>query len=206
MACFFPIGQNACMSVTETKVKRRADAARNEDAILGVAKELFLSRGVDVPVRDIASEAGVGVGTVYRRFPKRSDLIASVFRHEVDACTTEAEILSSKFPPLKALESWLSQYVQFLTTKKGLASALHSGDPAYEALPEYFREHFEPALTSLMKAALDAGQINNRIEPYDLLRAIGNLSVAQNEDGEKHIKSVLALMISGLKANANVTK
>ncbi|MEM9630936.1 MAG: helix-turn-helix domain-containing protein [Pseudomonadota bacterium] len=177
----------------------RADAVRNEDAVIEAAKAVFTSSGVDAPVREIAARAGVGVGTLYRRFPSRSDLVAAVFRHEVDACAAEGKLLAAKYPPDEALEHWLLRYTEFLTTKKGLAAALHSGDPAFDALPDYFRANFEPVLASLLEAAAMAGEVRKGIEPYDLLRAIGNLSSASGEDGPAHVKRMLSLLIDGLR-------
>ena len=181
------------------KPRVRADALRNEDAVLQAAKEVFITSGVDAPAREIALRAGVGVGTLYRRFPKRSDLIAAVFRREVDACSAEAATFSAKYPPADALDRWLEQYAKFLSTKKGLAGALHSGNPAYDELPEYFRTKFEPALRSLLSAAVLAGEIRDAIEPYDLLRAIGNLSVAASDDGAAHARRMSKLLVDGLR-------
>ncbi|NJM81796.1 MAG: helix-turn-helix transcriptional regulator [Tabrizicola sp.] len=177
----------------------RADARRNEDGVLAAAKELFASAGIDVAVRDIAAKAGVGVGTLYRRFPKRSDLVAAVFRQEVDACAAEAAILAATYPPDQALIHWLWRYTGFIATKKGLATALHSGDPAYAALPDYFRTSFEPALASLLEAAAATGKVRDDIAPYDLLRAIGNLSVAPDAEGTAHTHRMVDLMIDGLR-------
>lgn len=177
----------------------RADAQRNKDAVLEAATEIFKTLGVDAPVREIAARAGVGMGTLYRRFPKRSDLVAGVFRREVDACAREAASLAAKYPPGDAVARWLQRYSSFLTTKKGLAAALHSGDPAFDALPDYFRTRFEPALKALLEAAAAAGEIRNDVEPYDLLRAIGNLSAAANADGAAHAERMLGLMVDGLR-------
>lgn len=180
----------------------RADALRNEDAVLHAAKELFATVGIDAPVRDIAARAGVGMGTLYRRFPKRSDLVTGVFRREVDACAAEAAALTARLPPGDALERWLERYADFLTTKKGLAAALHSGDPAFDALPGYFRAQFEPALKALLDAAAAAGQVRGDVEPYDLLRAIGNLSTAAGNDGAAHSRRMLKLIVDGLRHGA----
>ncbi len=188
----------------EPKKKRvRADAQRSTDALLEAAKSVFATSGVDAPVREVADKAGVGIGTVYRNFPKRSDLIAGVFRREVDACVAEAEELSGAHAPLDALSLWLHRYMQFIATKKGLASALHSGDPAFATLPDYFRENFEPALTALLDRAADARDIDGDVAPYDLLRAIGNLSVASGEDGADHITRMVDLLIRGLRYGAD---
>jgi AcrR family transcriptional regulator len=90
----------------------RADAQRNEDALLEAAKAVFATTGVDAPVREIAAKAGVGLGTLYRRFPTRADLIAAVFRREVDACTAEAEALAAEYLPGEALSRWLKRYTE----------------------------------------------------------------------------------------------
>lgn len=177
----------------------RADARRNEDALLDAAKQLFAEGGVDVPVRDIAGRAGVGLGTLYRRFPKRSDLIAAVFRRELDDCADAAASLASQHSPVDALTSWLRRYAAFMATKKGLSAALHSGDPAFEALPGYFRARFEPALAGLLNAAVSAGQVRGGIAPYDLLRAIGNLCAATGDDGPAHSERMVDLLIDGLR-------
>ena len=184
---------------TRQNRRMRADAVRNEDAVVEAAKAVFETSGVDAPVREIAAKASVGVGTLYRRFPSRSDLVAAVFRHEVDACASEGTTLAASFPPGEALENWLLRYTGFLTTKKGLAAALHSGDPAFDALPDYFRAKFEPVLSSLLNSAASTGEIRKDIEPYDLLRAIGNLSSATGEDGPAHVRRMLGLMMDGLR-------
>ena len=177
----------------------RADARRNEDAVLEAAKAVFASSGVDASVRDIAERAGVGIGTLYRRFPKRADLVAAVFRREVDACAAAAAALAAEREPIDALVAWLLGYTRFIATKRGLAAALHSGDPAFEALPGYFRAKFEPALAMLLAAASDAGAARADVAPYDLLRAIGNLSVTSGEDGPAHTERMVMLLIDGLR-------
>ena len=186
------------------KRRVRADARRNEDTVLEAAKHVFTTRGVDAPVREIAARAGVGMGTLYRRFPKRSDLVAGVFRREVDACAAEAKALTAAHPPGDALVRWLQRYADFLATKKGLAAALRSGDPAFDELPGYFRASFEPALTSLLDAAVAAGEVRRTVAPYDLLRAIGNLFAATGDDGVAHGRRILSLLVDGLRYGAAV--
>lgn len=182
--------------------RMRADARRNEDAVLEAAKTVFFTSGVDAPVREIAAMAGVGVGTLYRRFPKRADLVAAVFRREVDACAAEARTLAADNPPGRALELWLKRYTDFIATKRGLAAALHSGDPAFDTLPAYFQSNFEPALAALLDAAAATGDVRGDIEPYDLLRAIGNLAVGSGVDPAGHTQRMVALLIDGLKCGA----
>lgn len=181
-----------------SKRELRADARQNEDAILKSAKEVFASAGVDAPIRQIAAGAGVGMATVLRRFPKRADLIAAVFRREIDDCAAAAEELSRALPADEALAAWLFRYADFMGTKRGLATALHSGDPAYDGFPAYFRTNFEPALQGLLERAADAGLVRQGHIAYDLLRAIGNISSASGADAPEHIRRIVSLLIDGL--------
>ena len=180
----------------------RADAQRSLDALLEAAKAVFATSGVDAPVREIAARAGVGIATLYRHFPQRSDLVAAVFRREVDACAAAVPALAREHQPGEALARWLRRYTSFIATKRGLAAALHSGDPAFDALPGYFRQHLEPALQSLLDAAVAAGEIRDDVEPYELLRAVGNLSAASGEDGALHGRRMVDLLIDGLRFGA----
>jgi AcrR family transcriptional regulator len=152
--------------------------------------------------RSARSQAGVGLGTLYRRFPARSDLVAAVFRREVDACAGAAQALAAENTALDAVSAWLMRYTRFLATKQGLAAALHSGDPAFAALPDYFRSRFEPALTMLLSAAVAAGEIRGDVAAFDLLRGIGNLSVATGEDGEAHTERMVMLLLDGMRFGA----
>src|ERR1700709_904051 len=96
----------------------RADARQNVDALLEAAKEEWPGAGVDAPVRAIAERAGVGVGTLYRHFPLRSDLISAVFRREIDACVAAATEIEIAYPPGEALDQWIMRYTQFVATKR----------------------------------------------------------------------------------------
>ena len=180
----------------------RADARRNEEAVLEAAKIVFGSSGVDAPIREIAAQAGVGVATMYRRFPTRAGLVAAVFRREVDACAAAAATLAAERPPFDALAGWLIRYTRFLAAKQGLAAALHSGDPAFASLPDYFRSRFEPALAELLAAAAESGDSRADVAPYDLLRAIGNLAVPTGGEGIAHTERMVGLLLDGLRYGA----
>ena len=184
----------------------RADARRNLDALLEAAKAVFGTSGVDAPVRDIATRAGVGIATLYRHFPQRSDLVAAVFRREVDACAAAAAALSQEHEPREALARWLRRYTSFIATKRGLAAALHSGDPAFDALPGYFRQHLEPTLQALLDAAVGAGEIRDDVEAYPLLRAVGNLSIATDHGEAALGRRMVDLLIDGLRYGASGIK
>ncbi|MGC4997764.1 MULTISPECIES: TetR/AcrR family transcriptional regulator [unclassified Streptomyces] len=181
-----------------SRPRLRADARRSIDTLLTAAAEVFAESGVDAPVRQITARAGVGAGTLYRHFPQRSDLIAAVFRHEVDACADTAPALAAEHEPVEALRLWLLRFTHFIATKRGLSAALHSGDPAYDSLPAYFQLRLLPALEGLLGTAAEAGRIRTDIDPEDLLRAVGNLTLpAQDDDG--HTTRMLSLLIDGLR-------
>ncbi|ASR02900.1 TetR/AcrR family transcriptional regulator [Gordonia rubripertincta] len=134
---------------------KRADAQRNVVALVDAAKTVFAEVGVDAPAKEITDLAGVGVGTLYRHFPKRSDLVAAVLEKEIDACVDLAEELRSSHRPAEALRTWVQRYAEFVGTKRGLASALHSGDPAFDALADHFANRLEPAVAALLAAGSD---------------------------------------------------
>ncbi len=180
----------------------RADAQRNFDALLLAAKAVFATSGVDAPVREIAEKAGVGIGTLYRHFPQRADLIAAVCRREMDACADAAPVLIAEHPPFAALAGWMQLFVAFVATKRGLAAALHSGDPAYDALPAYFDQRLRPALRMLLDAAVAAGEIRADINADELLSAVSSLCVSAHGDRAGTAPRMVALLIDGLRHGA----
>jgi AcrR family transcriptional regulator len=180
----------------------RADAQRNNDALLEAALTVFATSGVDAPVREIAAKAGVGIGTLYRHFPQRSDLIVAVFRHQVDGCADAAADLAAEHTPGEALALWLQRYADFIATKHGLAAALHSGDPAYSTLPTYFDTRLRPALQGLLDAAVNAGEVRNDIAPDDLLSAVRSLCMSAHDDRD-YTRRMVALLADGLRYTAS---
>ena len=180
----------------------RADAQRNIDALLQAALAVFAESGVDAPVRRIAEEAGVGLGTIYRHFPQRCDLIVAVFRREVDACADAAAVLATEHEPGEALARWMQRYVEFISAKRGLAAALHSGDQAYNSLPSYFQKRLRPALQALLEAAAATGNVRGGVEPCDLLRAVASLCTPAHDVGPDHARRMVALLIDGLRYGA----
>jgi AcrR family transcriptional regulator len=181
----------------------RADAQRNTDALLEAALAVFATSGVDAPVREIAEKAGVGIGTVYRHFPQRSDLVAAVFRHEIDACADAALILAAEREPGEALARWMQRYAAFIATKRGLAMALHSGDPAFDTLPAYFQQRLEPALRALLDAAAAAGEVRTDISAEELLGAVASLCMHAYKRGPEHARRMVALLVDGLRYGAS---
>jgi AcrR family transcriptional regulator len=184
----------------------RSDAQRNIESLLQAAKAVFGTSGVDAPAKQIADLAGVGVGTLYRHFPQRSDLVKAVFQREVDACADAAPALAAAHEPATALAKWLHRYTEFLATKRGLATALHSGDPAYGALPGYFMQRLGPALGSLLEAATASGEIRAGISPKDLLHAVANLCVPVPDEGVVYSQRMVGLLIDGLRYGADASQ
>ena len=193
-----PAGSGAPRAPGRAPRRLRADAQRNIGSLLEAAKKVFATSGVDAPAKEIADLADVGVGTLYRHFPQRSDLVKAVLQHEIDACADAAPALAAAHEPGAALANWLHRYTEFLATKRGLATALHSGDPAFDALPGYFFQRLEPALSSLLDAAAATGEIRADISARDLLRAVALLCTPVSDEGIVYSQRMVALLIDGL--------
>ena len=182
----------------------RVDAQRNIDALLAAAKAEFAENGVDVGVRTIAARAGVGTATLYRHFPLRSDLIAAVFRREIDDVTAQAEMLAGSHEPFEALLLWAQRYTEFVATKHGLSSALRSGAPAYTGLRDYFENNAGPALQQLLDRAAGVGAIRGGIDSIELIGAIANLCVPPpGSDDISRASRMVGLLLDGLRYGAN---
>ncbi|MDT7790371.1 MAG: hypothetical protein QOF58_8790 [Pseudonocardiales bacterium] len=173
---------------------------RNEQTLLAAAAEVFVRSGVDAPIREIAAEAGVGMGTIYRHFPTRADLVVAVYRHQVEACAEAGpELLSTSDSPLTALRQWVDLFVDFLVTKHGLANALQSDSSGFEQLHAYFLDRLGPVCEELLDAAVEAGEIKDGIQPYELMRGIGNLCVGRDDDPRYDPRRLIALLLDGLR-------
>lgn len=178
---------------------KRADAVRNAQAVLEAAAAVFVKSGVDAPVRHIAAQAGVGIATIYRHFPTRLDLIIAVYRHQVEACAAAApELLASSPSPVVALKTWIDLFVEFLTTKHGLAFAMNSDASDFGALHSYFLDRLVPACTQLLDAGIDAGLLRTDVEGMLLLRAVGNLCINSQFDLNNETATMVHVFLDGL--------
>lgn len=182
----------------EAPRRKRADAVRNTESVLEAAKAAFAESGVDAPMRDIAARAGLGVGTIYRNYPLRSDLIIAVFHREVDATAAEADRLAAEHPPGKALRLWAARLARFVATKRGFASALHSGDLAYQALPEYFLGALAPRVQRILDAGAREGSIRDGIRADDLIHALSRLADSRSGDTGESAMSMTDVLLDGL--------
>jgi AcrR family transcriptional regulator len=179
---------------------KRADALRNQQTLLAAAAAVFVTSGVDAPIREIAARAGVGIGTIYRHFPTRADLVVAVYRHQVEACAEAGPtLLASADSPLTALRQWVDLFVDFLVTKHGLAKALQSDDSGFEALHAYFLDRLVPVCAQLLDAAVDAGEIRPGTGAYELMRGIGNLCIGRDSDPRYDPRRLVELLLRGLQ-------
>lgn len=175
---------------------RQAGARRTREALLDAAAQVFVERGVQAPIREIAGRAGVGVGTVYRHFPDRAELVVAVYRHQIDECVALAEELEDSSEPGAALEQWIGAFVEFLVTKHGLGVALQSDDAGFHSLHALMLDKLVPACARLVEAAAAQNELAPGVEAYALMRAVGNLCILgpgyEREDARAMVDRLLA--------------
>ncbi|MGA6156346.1 TetR/AcrR family transcriptional regulator [Stenotrophomonas sp. NPDC087984] len=189
------------LSTTSSSAKR-ADARRNERALLDAAASVFVTDGVDAPVRRIAAAAGVGMGTIYRHFPTRADLVVAVYRHQVDTCAEAGPtLLATAASPFAALRQWVDLFVDFLATKHGLAAAMRNDPDGFSALHALFIERLVPALADILGAAREAGEVTADITPYQLIRAIGDICAGgERVDPKYDARLTIRLLLDGCRS------
>ncbi|WP_327134230.1 TetR/AcrR family transcriptional regulator [Streptomyces sp. NBC_01343] len=189
-------GQNA----DGPAASKRKDARRNQQTLLDAAAAVFATSGVEAPVRDIAAEAGVGMGTIYRHFPTRADLVIAVYRHQVETCAEAGPVLLAAGPtPHAALGRWVGLFVDFLVTKHGLAAAMQADNAGFETLHAYFLDRLLPVCTELLDAAAAAGEIRSDVGAYAFLRGVGNLCIGAGTDPRYDARRLVELLVEGLR-------
>ncbi|MFE5482927.1 TetR/AcrR family transcriptional regulator [Streptomyces sp. NPDC056527] len=182
---------------------KRADARRNQETLLAAAAEVFVASGVDAPIRQIAAAAGVGMGTIYRHFPTRAELVTAVYRHQIEACAEAGpRLLNEARSPFEALCQWIDLFADFLVTKHGLADALQSDSERFATLHTYFLDRLEPVCRQLLDAAATAGDIQPDIRAYELMRGVGNLCIGRDTDPRYDPRRLIALLLQGLRPTA----
>jgi len=178
--------------------KPRSDARHNRDRILEVAKVAFTRSGADASLDDIAKQAGVGPGTLYRHFPTRDALIEAVYRTEVEKLAAAQRELSAKLLPIKALRAWMLLFVDYIAAKHIIASALNSVSGGPSRLYDSSRVQVAAAIDALVRTAMKSGDIRKDIEPFDLLRAlIGVSNVAIGPDWQQSARRLVDILITG---------
>ena len=187
------------MTTVEPARRRRSDAQQNAAAILDAATTVFARSGVDAPAKEITDLAGVGVGTMYRAFPRRSDLVAAVMASEIDACADSAAALAVDTDPGAALAKWVEGYTELVATKQGFAAALNSDDPALHEIGPYVRERLEPALQTLLDAARQAGDIRSELSAKHVITAIALLCHPVPDEDVSFNHDLVAVFLKGLR-------
>lgn len=187
---------------SETRPKR-ADARRNEKVLLDTAAAVFVTSGVEAPIRDIAAKAGVGTATIYRHFPTRADLIVAVYQHQVEDLAAAGPILlETSDTPHSALANWIERFVDFVITKQGLPAVLQSDEPCYDPLHTYFLDRLVPVCTQLLDAAAAAGEIRSDQDAYELMRGVGSICAGSGDSPRYNARRLVNLLVAGLGAPA----
>ncbi len=178
--------------------KPRADAQRNRQRILEVAKSAFTKSGADASLDDIAKEARVGPGTLYRHFPTRGDLLKAVYQNELERLTKAEQKLAESMPPVEALRAWLLMFVDAVAAKKLIAPALNTllGDPKKVFEASHAQTH--EAIRRLVKRAVKSGDIRKDLDPIDLLYAlVGVANMASSPDWQQSARRLVNILIAG---------
>ena len=191
-------GRMATKRSQTTARKPRADAQRNRERILGVAKEAFTRFGASTSLDDIAKQAGVGPGTLYRHFPTREELVEAVYRIEVEKLAAAERKFAEAMPPIEALRAWMLLFVDYIATKQIIAPALNTlvGGPS-KVFEASYAQIWE-AIRALVKRAIKSGDVRKDLDPIDLLRAlIGVANVATSPDWQQSARRLVDILITG---------
>jgi AcrR family transcriptional regulator len=181
--------------------KPRADAQRNRERILEVAKLAFTRSGADTSLDDIAKQAGVGPGTLYRHFPTREELLKAVYRNELENLATAEEKFAETMPPVEALRAWLLLFVDAVAAKQIIAAALNTLVGDHKKVFEASYAQMHEAIRRLVKRAVKSGDIRKDLDPIDLLRAlVGVANVASSPDWQQSARRLVDILLSGSQA------
>jgi AcrR family transcriptional regulator len=178
--------------------KPRADALRNRQRILDVAKQAFARHGANASLDDIAKQVGVGPGTLYRHFPTREELLQAVYRSEMEKLAAAERRFAQSMPPIEALRAWLLLFVDAIETKHLIAPVLNTliGDPKKVFAASHAQTH--EALSALVKRAIKSGDIRRDLDSMDLLRAlVGVANVATSPDWQQSARRLVDILITG---------
>jgi AcrR family transcriptional regulator len=182
--------------------KPRADAQRNRHRILQVAKVAFTRSGANASLDDIAKEARVGPGTLYRHFPTREELLQAVYRSEIEKLAAAGRKFTQSMSPMEALRAWLLLFVDAIETKQIIAPALNTliGDHKKVFASSYAK--IQEAIDALVKRAIKSGDIRKDLNPMDLLRAlVGVANVSTSPDWRQSARRLVDILITGSQVN-----
>lgn len=181
----------------------RADAQRNRDALIEAAAAAFATHGADASLEEIARQAGVGIGTLYRHFPTREHLVEVVYRREVESLCAAADELALRHPPDAALEQWMQRFVDYIATKRGLATSLRILLNTNSTLFSDMSSRVTLALRQLIEAAVADGSIRSDVDASDVLHALGGIySAPDTKDWRDRSRRLVSLLMDGLRFGA----
>jgi AcrR family transcriptional regulator len=189
-------------AATIPRRKPRTDAQRNRERILEVAKRAFARSGANTSLDDIAKEAGVGAGTLYRHFPTRDALLEAVYRNEVEKLAAAEKEFSANLPPIEALRAWMLLFVDYIGTKQIIAPALNTLVGGPSKVYEGSRAQIQGAIEALVQRAIKTGDLRKDLDPFDLLRAlVGVSNVAASPDWRQSARRLVDILIAGSRLN-----
>lgn len=183
----------------------RRDAERNRQRILAAAAEVFTQRGLDASLDDVAREAGVGVGTVYRRFPDKEALVAELFRDRIEAMVAVAEEACAKPDPWLALVSFLEYVAATMAGDLGLRQLMMFATYGKDRVA-YARERMRPVVSRLVERAQAAGALRADFSPTDVPIITYLLASAAEYAGPVQPdlwRRYLALIIDGMRVSTD---
>lgn len=194
-------------AIAEEKVEEakplRADAQRNRDRLVEVAAAVFAERGIDASLEEIARRAGVGIGTLYRHFPTREHLVEVVYRREAEALCAAAGELAGKYPSDVALEQWMQRFVDYIATKRGLATSLRILLTTNSTLFSDTSGRVSQALRQLVEAAVAEGTIRGDVDASDVLHALSGIySAPDTPQWRDRSRRLVSLLMDGLRFGA----
>jgi AcrR family transcriptional regulator len=182
---------------------QRCDAVRNRDRLIEVAAEAFAIKGVEASLEEVARIAGVGIGTLYRHFPNRDELVEAVYRHNVDQLIEGADDLAANKPADEALAEFLQRFVEYVASKKGLATYLKSMVSADSNLFAESKARVHGTIGRLIKAAEAAGTIRAGVDPDDVIHTLGGFCLMNDVNANpEQGKRVARLIMDGLRYGA----
>lgn len=177
----------------------RADALRNYELLVEAARAVLVENDGDAPLEDIARRAGVGIGTLYRRFPKRLDLLEAVYREEVDALAHSKDRLVAEASPWEGLARWLHLLVGYVATKRVLFQELVDAIGKDSELLTHSREVLMESTGAMLKAAQDAGVARTDVRPDDLVRIVGGCTMMPHIDRAQQ-ERIVQIVLDGVRA------
>jgi AcrR family transcriptional regulator len=184
----------------------RADAQANYNRLLEVAAKVFAREGADTSMKAIAAEAGVGIATLYRRFPTREDLIEATYRSRTDLLCDSASRLLDELAPVDALRTWMERFVDYMLTKQGMADALPAILATREGLRLHSREALAGAVTELLGAGTSSGHFRADVSPSDVLMALGGITLISGHEHQRELATrLIGLLLDGLVAHPGAT-